>query len=598
MRKSLHFAMLTLAIVPLSVAAQSIPFINQTSLLSTTAYSSGNAIAVCDMNNDGKDDIVRSDNTTMSIEYQTTPNAAFTTGSYAYNLSSPWGMCVGDVNNDGFNDALWGDNGATRMMVWNGSGYTGTNVSTATGAGFIFVQGCNYFDINNDAYLDAFVCADTDSNHIYLNNAGTGWTYDPWAVPPGCGFPGTGNSYDGSGNYASVWSDINNDGLCDLMVTHCRQSVTQASDYRRIDQVYINNGNGTFTQDVSNWTNLKDGAQGWSTAFGDIDNDGDLDAFVLNYDVNSTLMINDGTGIFTNMIAGSGISNTTSFFGMNATFHDFDNDTYLDLMLSGDDHYLYKGNGDGTFTQVTPNPFVYSTNTITSHCVGDLNGDGFLDLYASYCNVYNSPSGTKRDRLWMNDCPANGNTNHWIKFFLVGGATTGMSNLNGVGAIVKIYGPWGTQVRVVHAGEGYGIQNSFTVHFGLGQNTAIDSVVVMWPSGIVDKMLTLPGDVTYDIDEGGFPTTSGMAVYHPFSMMVGPNPMLEHASVTLFNYSNYGLENLTLEVIDINGRIVYTEGDITSNVVLLDKSKFSAGMYVVQVRTADQLLDTEKLIVR
>ena len=598
MSKTLHYAMLAMVMVPLTVSAQSIPFVSQTSLLTNTSYSSGNAIGVCDMNNDKKDDIVRSDNTTMEIQYQQAPNAAFTSQQYVYGLSSPWGMCVGDVNNDGFNDALWGDNGATRMMVWNGNGYTGTNVTSQTSAGYIFVQGCNYFDINNDAYLDAFVCADTDTNHIYLNQAGTGWTFDPWAVPPGCGFAGTGNSFDGSGNYASVWSDINNDGLVDLFVTHCRQSVTSSTDNRRIDQVYINNGNGTFTQDVTNWTNLKDGAQGWSTTFGDIDNDGDMDAFVLNYDVNSTLMINDGTGIFTNMIAGSGISSTTTFFGMNCTFHDFDNDTYLDLLITGDEHFLYKGNGDGTFVQVSPNPFSYSGYQMAAHAVGDLNADGFLDIYGSYCNIYNSPSGTRRDRLWMNDSPNNGNSNHYIKFFLTGGGTTGMSNRNGVGAIVKIYGAFGQQVRVVHAGEGYGIQNSFTVHFGLGQNTAIDSVVVLWPSGIVDKMTTLPADMQYDIPEGGHPTTTSIDAYRPFQMVIGPNPMSEQATISLFNFASYGLEHLTIEIFDINGRIVYSAAELTTNVVVVDKTKLNAGMYMVQVRNGDQRLDTQKLIVQ
>ena len=47
-----------------------------------------------------------------------------------------------------------------------------------------------------------------------------------------------------------------NDNLIDFMITHCRQGVTNAADARRIDQVFINNGNGTYTQDVTNWTIL------------------------------------------------------------------------------------------------------------------------------------------------------------------------------------------------------------------------------------------------------------------------------------------------------------------------------------------------------
>lgn len=574
-----------------------IPFTNQTSLLTTTSYSSGNSIAVCDMNNDKKDDIVRSDNTTMAIQFQGNANGAFTGGTYTYNLSNPWGMCVADINNDGFNDALWGDNGAVRMMTWNGSGYTGDNISTLTGSGFIFVQGATFFDVNNDHYVDAFVCADTDSNQTFINNNGSGWTYDMWAVPPGCGLPGTGNSYDGSGNYAAIWSDINNDGRCDLMVTHCRQSVNSNTDMRRIDQVYINNGNGTYTQDVTNWTGLRDGAQGWSTAFGDIDNDGDMDAFVLNYDVNSTLMINNGSGVFTNAMSGSGINNTTSFFGMNATFQDFDNDGFVDLMLTGDNHFLYKNNGNGTFTEVTPNPFSYSTNKITSHAVGDLNADGFLDLFASYCDVYNSPNSGRRDRLWMNDSPNNGNTNHYIMFDLVGGAVNGMSNKNGIGAIVKIYGPWGVQVREVRSGEGYGVSNSFAMHFGLGTETQIDSVIVQWPSGVVDQLMELPADNHYTINEGGNPLNVAAASAKPVSASVIPNPVnAGNGIIRIENYNTIGLENLALSIYDMSGKLIYSENRLSGSVITLQDKNLSEGMYFYEISSAGSRLASGKFI--
>lgn len=584
--------------LPAASMAQTVlvPFTNQTSLLTTTSYSSGNCIGVVDMNNDGKDDIVRTNNTDMNIQFQGTPNGAFTGNTYTYGLSSPWGMCVGDVNNDGINDVLWGDNGAVRMMTWNGSTFVGSNLTTICNSGYVFTQGANFFDIDNDSYLDAFVCADTDTNHIFMNQSGTGWTFNPWAIPPGCGVPGSGNSFDGSGNYASIFTDINNDNISDLFVTHCRQSVTNPSDYRRIDQVYINNGNGTFTQDVTNWTGLKDGAQGWSTAFGDIDNDGDLDAFILNYDVNSQLMRNDGSGVFTNIMSGSGINNTTTIFGENATFQDFNNDGYTDLMITGDTHLMYINNGDGTFT-LSGNPFVNNSYQMTAHAVGDLNGDGFLDVYASYCDIYNTPNNTKRDRLWMNDAPNQGNSNNWIKFNLVGGATAGMSNKNGVGAVIKIYGPWGTQVRVVHAGQAYGIQFSMTQHFGLGANTAIDSVIVHWPSGIVDQMLTLPAGQTYTINEGGSPTSTALQAVHPLNVSVAPNPMDENGGVIqIVNFESFGLENLSLTIMDVNGKLIYSENKLQRSIIPVDQSQLSSGMYFYEVRKGSERLAGGKFI--
>lgn len=591
MKKQLLLA-LAPGMLPVLLSAQ-LHFTNQTSLLPSTTYSSGNSIGVCDMNNDGIDDIVRSDNDTMNVAYQGSPNGAFTATDYPYALSAPWGMCVADMNNDGYNDVMWGEGNSSRLMQWNGSGYTGSNITTVTGAGSIFVQGCNFADINNDHFVDLFVCNDVDMPHIYVNNSGTGWTFDQSLMPLA-----TVPSSDNSGNYASIWTDVNADGLIDLMITHCRQGVNNSSDARRIDQVFINNGNGTYTQDVTNWTGLRDGAQGWSTAWGDVDNDGDMDAFVLNYGVNSTMMINDGAGVFTNTMATSGIPNTTNYFGENATFQDFDNDGFLDLLVSGDEHYVMTGNGDGTFNTVT-NPFVYSSNDIRAHAVGDLNNDGWLDVYASYCGLYNSPSSSRRDRLWMNEEVQNGNTNHWIKFNLNGGAINGYSSKNALGAIVKIYGPWGVQVREVRSGEGYGIQNSFTMHFGLGQNMAVDSVTVIWPSGIVDHMLELNGDATYTVNEGQSPLAAGTSISKPFSIGVYPNPAVQSdVTIRLNNFDQYGLDNLSLNVYDVTGKIVYSEANLQRCIITLGNDILTGGMYFIEVQNGNQRIAAEKVLVQ
>ncbi len=565
-------------------------FSDQTSLLPTPVFHSGNGIGVADMNGDKKDDIIRAfANQTQYVEFQGVANDTFTElMSLSVSIGDPWGMCVGDINNDGFNDVLWGDYGSTRILHWNGTNYTGTNITSATNAGFIFVQGCNFAPINGDCFLDAFVCNDVALSHIYVGSGtSTGWTSNNSLISMA-----TTPVSDNSGNYASIWTDVNNDGFMDLMITHCRQGVNNPLDARRIDQVFINNGNYTYTQDVTNWTGLRDGAQGWSTAWGDIDNDGDQDAFVLNYDVNSTMMINDGTGVFTDSMSVTGIPTTTTFFGENATWHDFDNDGYVDLLISGGSHFLYHNNGDRSFTAVAAS-FPFSGHAITAHAVGDLNGDGRLDVFASYCDIYNTPS-SDADKLWMN---TSNNSNHFAMFDLVGGATSGMSNLNGIGAIVKIYGAWGVQVREIRGGEGYGIQNTFAAHFGLGANTTIDSAVVIWPSGIVDVVPGPAIDQHTVINEGAFPTSTNSFASHPFKMVVGPNPMSEQVTISLFNFGSYGLDNMTLEMFDVTGKVVYSQTGLSSNVVVIERATLTSGMYVVKVTSAGKVLSTEKLLV-
>jgi hypothetical protein len=570
------------------LAAQQIPFVNQTSLLPTSSFYSGNSIGVCDMNNDGKDDIVRpSMNATQVIDYQGAPNASFTESTFAGVIGDPWGMCVGDIDNNGFNDVLWGDFGATRIMQANATGtsYTGTDISAATSAGFIFVQGCNFTDLDNDGKLDAFVCNDVAMPHIYMGDGAGNWLFNQSLMPLA-----TVPASDNSGNYASIWTDVNADGLIDLMITHCRQGIPVPSDPRRIDQVFINNGNNTYTQDTTNWTGLLDGAQGWSTAWGDIDNDGDMDAFVLNYDVNSKLMINNGSGVFTDAMTGSGIAATTTFFGENATFQDFNNDGYVDLFISGDSHFMYVNDGDGTFT-LDPNAFNYSGYTITSHAVGDLNNDGFLDMYASYCNIYQSPS-SRSDRLWMNDCPNTGNTNHWVKFYLRGVT----SNLNGIGAIVKIYGPWGVQVREIRSGEAYGIQNSFVAHFGLGTNTTIDSAIVQWPSGTVDALYAFNANQTFTLVEGTSPLGTHSFDQHELSLNVYPNPVTNDAFIRLDHFAAEGLDKLTLNVYDLNGKVIYTEANLQRSIIVIDRATLSPGMYFVEVTNGNKRLASKKMM--
>lgn len=594
MNKKLRLFIFFPALLPFFMLAQipQIPFTNQTPLLPTTTFHSGNAVGVCDMNNDGKDDIIRaSGNSTMFIEFQQAPNAAFSETSYTNTFGSPWGMCVGDYDNDGFNDVFWGSSSNAYMLTSNAStSFTTVNMTSTFGGGSVFTQGCNFADINNDGKLDMFICHDTGMPKIYKGDGTSGgWIFDQ-GIMPLAQVPAS----DNSGNYASIWTDVNADGYIDLMITHCRQGITQSSDPRRIDQIFLNNGNGTYTQDITNWTNLRDGEQGWSTAWGDIDNDGDMDCFVLNQTVNGKLMINNGSGVFTDAMSGSGISNPTSWFGENATFHDFDNDGFLDLMLSGDQHFLYKGNGNATFTLVSPNPFAYSSNQIRGHAVGDLNNDGFLDVFATYCNLYNSPSATKNDRVWMNDCPNNGNTNNWVKFYLTGI----QSNKNGIGAIVKIYGAWGVQIRDVRSGEGYGLQNSFTVHFGLGSASQIDSAIVIWPSGIVDHTLAILADQTVNLIEGGSPlSTHNINDSKSIELNVYPNPVSDQAIIRLDHFAPFGLSNLSLGVYDLNGKLIYSEEQLQRSIIILDSNLFTVGMYLIEIKDKNKILASQKMLV-
>ncbi|MCB0552429.1 MAG: VCBS repeat-containing protein [Phaeodactylibacter sp.] len=445
-----------------------ISFSNANDRLSNSSFHSGVAIAVLDMNGDGLDDIVRlSQGRELQIEYQQLGNAQFLNYTFGQvSNQSQWSMCAADVNNDGFNDVVTGGryDGVKLVRAMEGGG--AYEMSTLPG-NTMFVQGSNLVDINNDGYVDYFACHDDGESRIWANDStGHFVPADDWldmATVP---------ASDNSGNYGSIWTDFDNDGDIDLYIAKCRQGVNNPSDPRRINALFVNDGAGHFTE-MADTFNLKIGAQSWTADFQDIDNDGDYDCFITNHDVPSMLLENDGTGHFTDITSTSGISIVG--LPLQGVMRDFDNDGFVDIIVAGTRHYLFHNNGDKTFTEV---PGLFDNNWMESYAIGDLNHDGFLDIYGGYSQVYTTPSNID-DVLWLNDA---GSGNNFFAVTLIGE----QSNRNGIGARIEIYGDWGIQVREVRAGESYGIMNSMTQYFGLGQSSLVDSLIVRWPSGVVD----------------------------------------------------------------------------------------------------------------
>ena len=452
-----------------SLNAQS--FTNQTSLLSETDFHSGVAMGIADMNGDGKDDIVRlSEGSDLSIEYQQAPNAPFTNYWFGdLGSSREWSLCVGDVNNDGFNDLMAG--GAYNELKLLTANSTGTDYSSVElPGGTIFLQGSNFTDIDNDGWLDIFACHDDDDSANYRNLGDGTFVFDASLIE-------TEMSSGNSGNYASIWTDYDNDGDLDMYLSKCRQGVSSFSDLRRINRLFQNDGNNNFTE-AAVAAGLSFGNQTWATDFADIDNDGDLDCFIMNHDSPSLMMENNGDGTFTDITTSSGLpAADLNFDGIQCAFRDFDNDGFVDLLVTGQEHRFLRNNGNSTFTLLA-NPFDF--NDIESCAIGDLNSDGYLDIYAGYANLFNSPSNID-DAIFMND----GGSNNYFGVSLEG--TT--CNRNGVGARVELHGAWGMQIREVRSGESYGIMNSLQQHFGIGTANAISRLVVRWPSGTVDELL-------------------------------------------------------------------------------------------------------------
>jgi len=267
--------------------------------------------------------------------------------------------------------------------------------------------GCLFFDYDNDGNLDIYLvnsgtsCANVsvsrtqfeDMNALYHNN-GDGTFTD---VTKQAGFQK--NLGFGMG---CLSADYDNDGDADLYLTNFGRN-----------QLYRNNGDGTFT-DVTNFAGVGDSHWSVSASFGDYNLDGYLDLYVVNYldyqvetahpcvlegvhiycgpheypGETDTLYRNNGDGTFTDVTTRSGVRNDGK--GLGVVFTDYNNDGYPDIFVANDavEDYLYKNNGDGTFTDVALSAGIaYNSEGRATASMGvangDYNNDGLIDLFVT-----------------------------------------------------------------------------------------------------------------------------------------------------------------------------------------------------------------------
>lgn len=518
------FLFLFIACCNFSLIAQ-VSFTNRSDLIGT--YNDHSEVAV-DMNGDHLDDYTRISSTGVGIDYQQ-PDGTYTSVFYPMTIENvpDWSVAAGDLDSNGYNDLVMGNNSRVSFLMANSDG---TGFTEQTHPEYIFSQRSTMADIDNDGDLDSFVCHDVDLSHPYRNDGTGTMTLDQSLIL----------TIDMPGNYAAIWVDYDNDGDTDMYLTKCRGG-SQPGDPARDNAMYTNNGSGSFFENAQD-INMKDNAQSWATVFEDFDNDGDFDAFIVNHDFQNRLMENDGTGVFTDVIASSGI-NPTDLGAWENQAADFDNDGFVDI-FSELSRELYMNNGDMTFTGIDLN--------FDEGAIGDLNNDGFLDV------VHNG-------NLYLH----NGNPNNWIKVALEGVD----SNLNGIGARVKIYGDWGVQMREIRSGQGFRHMNSLTAHFGIGTSSDIDTIEIYWPSGTVDVIENPDINTMMVVEEGSSPLS--VKDLQNLAITVYPNP----TSNTL-SFSDTSLENSAVTLLDVNGKTIAKKVITNAKV---DVSALPSGVYFVQL---------------
>ena len=168
---------------------------------------------------------------------------------------------------------------------------------------------------------------------------------------------------------------------------------------------------------------------------------------------------------------------------------DYNNDGIQDIYASTTfgTTRLFRGNGDGTFTEVTNQDNVTTASGGRAGGLVDYNIDGFLDIY-NYTGL--------NSVLQMNS----GNSNHWIGFTPVGKG----HNMNAIGARFTVYtqGNSYKQYRWIKAEGDAAGHGDMRALFGIGINTSIDKVDVLWPDGTTATYTGLGVDRYWTVKEG------------------------------------------------------------------------------------------------
>ncbi|MFY9242252.1 MAG: VCBS repeat-containing protein [Polaribacter sp.] len=242
-------------------------------------------------------------------------------------------------------------------------------------------------DINNDGLPDLYFTSNQNQNKLYINKGNL--KFEDVTEKANVG----GAS---SWNTGTTMVDINNDGLLDIYVC----AVSELLDFKGHNELFINNGDGTFTEKAKEYgLDFK----GYSTQsyFFDYDKDGDLDVYIVNHAVHTSIshgkasqrnnrvpltgdvLLQNNNNKFTDVSASANIFGGVNGYGLSASIADFNNDGWDDIYVCNDFHeddYYYINNKNGTFTETLANSFSTISRFSMGSDAADINADGYQDL--------------------------------------------------------------------------------------------------------------------------------------------------------------------------------------------------------------------------
>ncbi|MGA1249412.1 MAG: FG-GAP-like repeat-containing protein [Candidatus Kapaibacteriota bacterium] len=473
------------------------------------------------------------------------------------------------IVNNGLSRVGFKHEGVTPILMKNNGNNTFSDVTSTSGIDHKgFGLSATAADINNDGWPDLYIANDfEEKDYLYINTKNGSFERKTRNELPHTVMFGMGNDV----------ADFNNDNLLDIIVVDMLPEVhvrlnSQFDNFNTFNTTFdssqfiqntlqLNRGNGRFT-DIAQMSGVDATEWSWTVFFADFNLDGNKDLFVAN-GLNWDIMDKDlrRLGVTHEMMQElhdkgyKQLSESSKAKGdMREIAEEFDIGRLIrDVKRTRVPNYLFKNNGDLTFSKVTNEWGMDLPYNTCSSSYADFDNDGDIDL------ILNNIDTTA---VLYENTMMNAGKNNYLKVSCIGNT----KNTQGLGARIQINIGGKTQLVELAATRGFASGVAPIAHFGLGSSTVIDELIVTWPGGKQQKLTKVKSNQHLTLNQSNAVDAQNMSAKSPTIFSEITNS--DSGSVKFLHkendYDDFYTERLLPNQLSINGPAL-ASGDLDGN---------------------------------